>query len=124
MKLERLFVCLCSAALLFSGCSREAKTSSHLKRANVQLKAGDYDRAEIEYLNVLRLDSTNFTALRGLGMMAYDQGRLPRAYALLSAAQKAAPDDFDIRLKLALIFLAGGKQKEARSEAVSLVEKQ
>ena len=42
-----------------AGCSRESRKSRHLDRAQAQFKAGDYDRAEIECLNTLRLDPTN-----------------------------------------------------------------
>lgn len=122
--LTSLLVTSCLAGFLGAGCSKESKTAGHLQRAEARFEAGDYDRAEIEYLNVLRLDRTNQVALRQLGIMAFEQGRLIRAYALLNDARGANPEDVDVRLKLATIMLAGGQTKEAREEALWLVARQ
>ncbi len=111
-------------ASLATGCSRQAKKDRHLQRAEVHFQAGDYDRAEIEYLNVLRIERTNAIALGNLGLMCFEQGRIARAYVLLSEASKASPDNLEIRLKLAQVFMSGGKPKEARAEAVELLARQ
>jgi tetratricopeptide (TPR) repeat protein len=116
--------CLCAAALLATGCSKESKKESRLRQADIHFKAGDYDRAEVEYLNALQIESTNFIALRRLGVMAYEEGRLSHAYAALNSAKKTAPEDFDTRLHLALVLLAGGNPKDARAEALTLLNRQ
>ena len=110
--------------LLATGCSRDARRAKYLKQAEAHFQAGDYDRAEIEYLNVLRFDQTNAVALRNLGLMSFEQGRIARAYALLSEARKVSPEDFEVRLRLAQVLLSGGKPKEARDEAVLLLARQ
>ena len=112
------------AMLLAAGCSRESRKAAHLRQGEARLKAGDYDRAEIEFKNVLRLDPTNRVALRHLGLMTFEQGRLPQAYALLSQAKAANPEDVETRVKLALILLGTGKAKEARAEALQLLARQ
>lgn len=38
------------------GCSPAAKKARHLERANRYFDSGQYDKAEIEYINVLQLD--------------------------------------------------------------------
>lgn len=38
------------------GCSPVAKKARHLERANRYFDSGQYDKAEIEYINVLQLD--------------------------------------------------------------------
>lgn len=120
----RMLLLVGVALLLASGCSRDAKRAKYLKQANAHFQAGDYDRAEIEYLNVLRLEQTNRVALRNLGLMSFEQGRIARAYALLSEAKKVSPEDLEVRGKLAQVLLAGGKPKEARDEAVLLLARQ
>lgn len=107
-----------------SGCSKEAKKAGHLKRAEAHFQAGDYDRAEIEFLNVLRFERSNQVALRHLGLMAFEQGRLLRAFALLSDARQANPEDFEVRLKLATMTLAAGQGEEAREEVLMLLARQ
>ncbi len=112
------------ALLLTTGCSRDAKRAKYLKQAENYFQASDYDRAEIEYLNLLRIEPTNGVALRNLGLMAFDQGRSLRAYGLLSEARKTSPEDLEIRLRLAQVLLSGGKPKEARDEALLLLARQ
>ena len=112
------------ALLLAMGCSRDAKRAKYLKQAEAHFQAGDYDRAEIEYLNLLRIEQTNGVALRNLGLMAFEQGRALRAYGLLSEARKVSPEDLEVRLRLAQVLLSGGKPKEARDEALLLLARQ
>ncbi|MCC6823038.1 MAG: tetratricopeptide repeat protein [Verrucomicrobia subdivision 3 bacterium] len=112
------------ALLLATGCSRDAKRAKYFQQAEAQFHAGDYDRAEIEYLNLLRLEPTNHVALGRMGRMAFEQGRTLRGFALLSEARKISPEDFEVRLRLAQVLLAGGKPKDARDEAVLLLARQ
>jgi tetratricopeptide (TPR) repeat protein len=103
--------------LLLAGCSSESKKARHLERANRYFKAGEIDKAEIEYANVLRFDASQKTAVRSLGLIYFDQGKPSKAYALLNQAKQLDPDDLDVRLKLASLYLAGRKFQEARDEA-------
>lgn len=114
----------CALVALLAGCSREAREARYLREANSFYAAGDYDRAEIQYLNALRLNGSNGVALDSLGKMAFDQGNFSRAFALLSAARQLKAADTDAQLKLAMVLLAGGKVKEARDEALAVLEQE
>lgn len=118
------FVLLSLGVFALAGCSGEAKKARHLERAQAQFKAGDYDSAEIEYLSVLRLDPTNRVAIRDLGIMAYDQGRIPRAFTLLDKLKTADTNDLEVRLPLGLSELALGGAQKARREAVFVLDHQ
>src|SRR3989442_11287627 len=111
-------------AMAGASCSREAKKSRHLKRANGYFQAEQYEKAEIEYLNVLRLDAQNPVAGARLGMICFEQGRLPAAYSLLRKAEQSQPDDLDVRLKLGLTYFNLTGLKEARDEAIYILQKQ
>lgn len=124
LRLVRSLLFASLAAWLATGCSKEAKRSRYYQQAEAHFLKGDYDRAEIEYLNLLRLEPTNHVALRNLGLMSLEQGRIARAFALLSEAKKFSPEDPEVRLKLAQVLLAGGKSREARDEAVLLLARQ
>ena len=110
--------------LLAAGCSSESRKARHLQRADRYFKAGEMDKAEIEYIHVLRLDEANKAAVRQLGMIYFDQGKPAKAYPLLKQAQSLTPDDLEVRLKLASLYLAGRKFKEVREEAEYILEKQ
>jgi tetratricopeptide (TPR) repeat protein len=99
------------------GCSPRAKKERHLKQADHYFDAGQYDKAEIEYLNVLRAESLNLAAIRRLGIIAYEQGRFSRAYPLLAKARELDPTNLEVRSKLAVFLASVGKAKEAREEA-------
>src|SRR5688500_6910628 len=79
------------ALLVLCACSRSSKISRHLNRGQNFFKAEKFDRAEIEFLNVLRLQPTNAVALRHLGLGYQQQGKVPQAYAHLQKASQIDP---------------------------------
>ena len=61
-------------AATIAGCHLPGKTSRVMERADRYFKAGEYDKARIEYLNVLKLDRTNRSAIRQLGVIYFEEG--------------------------------------------------
>lgn len=104
------------------GCSPKSQTARHLARADQYFNSGQYDKAEIEYINVLQTDPSNLRALTRLGFLYFNQGRIGRAVPCLLKARALDPKNLDVRLKLGLIYLTGGKLKEARDEASFVLE--
>src|SRR3984893_11104042 len=104
------------------GCSPAAKRSRVLKRAEDYFKAGDYDKARIEYLNLLRIDRVNPTAIRQLAIIWFEDGAALRALPYLKAARELDPNNLTIRTKLASALLALGELEEARKEALSILQ--
>src|SRR5713101_5734376 len=105
-----------SIAFLGCGCSKAAREARHLERANGYFEGGQYQAAEIEYLNVLRLDAQSPLANQRLGTIYYDQGRYQAALRFLQRAKELAPDDLDARTKLAGIISSAGQPAQAREE--------
>ena len=66
-------------ASLSTGCTAKMKKAYHESRADKFYAAGQLDRAEIEYLNVLRSDHTSAKAFARLGYIYFDQGRFQTA---------------------------------------------
>jgi tetratricopeptide (TPR) repeat protein len=90
-------------------------------RANRYFDAGQYDAAEIEYLNVLRIDGRNPQAIGRLGVIYFDQGREGKSLPFLLAGRKFEPENLEVRLELGLYLLAFEKFKEAREEAIYIL---
>ena len=115
------------AALLMvvalTACSREARKARHLGRAESHFKAGDYEKAKIEYLNVLRLERNNFRALRQMGLIFQEQGAPLQAYRFLAKAKELAPEDQEVLLKLGLVHHAAGEFANAREIATAILAK-
>ena len=106
-----------------AGCTAKAKKAYHLSRANKLYAAGQMDRAELEYLNVLRYDNANSQAFGRLGLIYYDQGRLQRAGFFLAKGSELAPEDLDLRLKMGFIYSASGQSTQALAEADYILQK-
>jgi len=119
IKLRILLVMLAVilVAVAGAGCSAKAKKAYHLSRAEHYYAAGQFDSAEIEYLNVLHLDSQNAEAFSRLGLIYYDEGRLQRALIFLAKASQLAPDNLELRLKLGFIESSAGQTTNALAQA-------
>jgi tetratricopeptide (TPR) repeat protein len=111
---------------LAAGCSRspEARKARHLERGDRYVKAEKYRDAIIEYRNVLRIESANAVAIRQLGLAHFQLGEMGQAFRFLLRAQELEPDQVEVRLKLASIYLLGGRPDEARAQAEAVLERQ
>src|SRR4051812_14134262 len=105
MKRILQFAVLIMASLLcvfaVSGCSADASKARHLSKAKTYLAAADYDKAEVEFINVLQMEERNPDAMAGLGLIYFEQGRVERVYTFLSLARDLQPTNIDVRSKLA-----------------------
>jgi len=125
-RLKQGFVALLTAAfvlVLSTGCSADAKKARHLERANGYFKDGDYEKAKIEYLNVLRLEPMNPRAIRQTGFMLHEQGAPISAYRFLLKAAEQNPQDADIAIKLGFAQMAVGEVKKAQEAATAVLAK-
>lgn len=119
-KMMRYALVLAGVALLAvvnTGCTAKMKKSYHESRADKYYAAKQYDRAEVEYMNVLRLDNSNAKAYTRLGQIFFDQGRFQTAAPFLLRASMMATNDLEVRMKLGLIYAAAGKLTESRDSA-------
>lgn len=107
---------------LLSGCTAQARRARHLDRAENYFKSGEYEKAKIEYLNVLRSDSQNATSYIRMGAIWWEQGAPLRAGPFLLRGRELSPKDADNRLKLARVFLSVGALADARREAAAVLE--
>ncbi len=128
MKLLRSQICLTIALaavfLLGPGCTKTAKANRSVARADEYFAAGEYAKAEIEYLNALKTGGINPVTIRQLGIIYSEQGRVLQAIAYLQKASELEPENVDVRRRLGLAYLAGRKLKEASDEANLVLTKQ
>jgi len=117
-------LCFLLLPFLCSGCTKQAKKIRHLASAKLDFAAGKYEKAEIEYRNVLQADPGNATAIAQLGLIYHEQGRLPQALGYLKKATELTPDNSDLRLKLCLTELSLGDLRNARTNAMLVLQKQ
>jgi tetratricopeptide (TPR) repeat protein len=106
-----------------TGCTAKIKKARHISRGDKFYNAGQYAMAEIEYLNVLKVDSANQHAFARLGLIYYDEGRPSRAFAFLKKAAELNTNDMNLQLKLGNIYLALGTANEAHQKATLVLSK-
>jgi putative PEP-CTERM system TPR-repeat lipoprotein len=106
-----------STALIGGGCTKHARMERLLARANRDFDAGAYDKAELEYTGSRRFAPFNPVAIRQLGILYFDEGRLTHAYAFLKKAVELDPKNVQAQIKLGEASLARGAIKDARDAA-------
>ena len=70
----RLLIIAILLTTAFTGCSPQAKKARQLERAERNFKAGEYDKAKIDYMAVLRMEPQNATAIQRLGLIWSEWG--------------------------------------------------
>jgi tetratricopeptide (TPR) repeat protein len=106
------------AAALGAGCSKAARTSRAIERADRFFQGGDYARAEVAYSNACRMTSPpSPVALRQLGLVFVKEGRAPAALSCLFEAAKTQPDNAETQRELANLWAMAGHAAEAKEAA-------
>lgn len=119
-----LTVSLALVVTIGGGCGKQAKKERYLSQANRDFAAEQYDRAEVNYVNVLKLVPLEPESITRLGLIYHTEGRLPQAYAFLKKAVELQPENLEARVKLGLTCLSFRNLKEAREQALTVLEKQ
>ncbi len=108
----------------FIGCSKAAKQARHRTRADRYFQQQEYAKAEVEYMNALRLAPKDPAILRQLGFLFFEQSRMRLAFQALSDAKLRDPQNADVRFRLATLFVQGGEVTNARTEARFVLSQQ
>jgi len=103
--------------LVEAGCTRQMRVTRAIARADGRFATGQYDAAEIDYLNARQLDANNAHATAQLGIIYLEQGRVVQALPFLVRARDLAPADLETRIKLGEYLLTFGKFQQAREQA-------
>src|SRR5947209_8140371 len=115
-------VTLVLAVTFITACSKEARKSRFLAEADNYFKAGNYDKAKLSYLKVVRLDPQNALAFERIGAMWLEEGAPLRAGPFLVKATELEPKNAQNRIHLARCYLAAGRSADATKEAFKLLE--
>jgi tetratricopeptide (TPR) repeat protein len=115
-------VTLILAIFLVTACSKEAKKARLLGEADSYFKAGNYDKAKVTYLNVIRLDPQNALAFERIGAMWQEDLAPLRAAAFLAKASELDPKNVQNRTRLARCYVAIGRSADGVKEALKVLE--
>src|SRR5262249_32621533 len=118
----RTIIAVALAIVLVTGCSKQAKKARLVHDADTYFKAGNYDKAKLSYLNVLRLDPQNALAFERIGAMWQDDAAPLQAAPFLKKASELDPNNVENRIRLARCYLAVGAFGEAKTEALGILQ--
>ncbi|MSU20533.1 MAG: tetratricopeptide repeat protein [Pedosphaera sp.] len=113
-----------AAALALSGCSRESKEKRAFTKAGQYFEAKEFDKAEIEYINVVRLNATNGLAWARLGTIFLNKGDAGSAVSSLTKAVELQTEDLNARVQLGSIYVLANQAAKAREQAIFIMGKQ
>src|SRR5215813_9827205 len=117
-------VTIALAVIVVTGCSKEAKKVRLLRDADTYFKAGNYDKARVSYLNVLRLDAQNALAFERIGAMWQDDAAQLRAAPFLKKASELDPKNAQNHIRLARCYLAFGAFNDAKTEVLEVLQQE
>ena len=120
-KISFRIVTLILAATLIAACTKETRKARLLGEADNYFKAGNYDKAKLSYLNVLRLDPANALAFERIGAMWLEEGAPLRAGAFLARAIVLDPSNAQNRIRLARSYVATGQFADGKKEALNVL---
>src|ERR1700719_4024813 len=107
---------------LICGCSARAKKSRIQARADQYFQSGEYEKAKVEYLNLLRLEQ-NPKAFQQIGFIWMKEGAPLRALPFLLKVRELTPDNTEARTQLAVALVALVNPSEARKEALAALKR-
>jgi tetratricopeptide (TPR) repeat protein len=120
-KISFRIVTLILAATLITACTKEARKARLLAEAENYFKAGNYDKAKLSYLNVLRLDPASARVFERIGAMWLEEGAPVRAGAFLARASVLDPGNAQNRIRLARCYVATGQFADGKKEALNVL---
>jgi len=108
-----------AASLTACGGADERKVK-YLEKGKAYIEQKNYDKARIEFKNVLQIDPKYAEAYFYMGQLNERKKELSKAFANYKKAIELDPKHIDAKLKLAKIYVVGGT-KEYISEANKLI---
>jgi tetratricopeptide (TPR) repeat protein len=122
-RMKTIHLLLALALFLAAGCSREAKTQRAADRARQFFEAGEFEKAAIEYLNVLRRDPSNQTAIQRIGIAYFEQGDMARAFPYLQEATRLDPENPELLRRMGVLYVAARENTRAHEVAEFLLNR-
>jgi len=108
-------------ACVLNGCGgAEERKAEHLERGKKYFAEHNYDKAKVEFKNVLQIDPKTAQPYFYLGQIEEDKQNWREAFALYQKAVELDASDVDAKTKLAKFYLLV-QEREKASELVAAI---
>jgi tetratricopeptide (TPR) repeat protein len=120
---RKISITLLLALVLTSCGGAEGRKAKYLERGKAQLQEEKYDKAKVEFRNVLQIDPKNADAYFYLGQIEEKQRNIMPAFGYYTKAVELAPNNLDAQSRLGRIYLLGGELNKAKEIADLIISK-
>jgi len=124
-KLMRKILVLLVVSLILSGCGgAESRKAKYLERGKNYLSEQNYDKAAIEFKNVLQIDPKYAEAYFQLGRAEEGRNNYRQAFGLYSKAVELNPDHLEAHIYLGRFYLLGGDLAKSKEQVDTVLAKE
>ena len=118
MKLNKktiwLTALLLAAPIALSGCGgKKEREAEHMGKGKAYLEQADFDKARVEFKNVLQIDPKNAGGYYMMGLLEEKQQQWQKAFGNYSKAVELNPQHLEAKAKLGKFFLLSGDAVKA-----------
>lgn len=106
-----------SAVTLVACGSKEARVDEYLKKAEQHLAQKDYEKARVEFKNVLQIDPKHIAGNLGMGAVLEAKSNLRGAAGQYQRVLDASPTNLDAKARLARLYYFGRAPQRAEELA-------
>lgn len=125
MAFRSIGACILLVSILLTGCGgKEERKNSHLERGIELFEEGNYQKARLEFRNVLQIDGKHIEARYRLGRTEENDQNWQAAFENYSAALELDPEHVDARIRRGSIYLLSGAADKALEEAQAALQRE
>ena len=109
---------LLAAPIVLSGCGgKKEREAEHMGKGKAYLGQADYDKARVEFKNVLQIDPKNADGYYMMGLLEEEQQNWRKAFGDYSQAVELNPQHLEAKAKLGKFYLLSGDAVKAEKLA-------
>ena len=124
MKLKNKTYLLIALMLALSGCGgKEERKAEHMAKGKAYLEQADYEKARIEFKNVLQIDPKNADAYYMSGLLEEKQQQWQRAFGNYMKALELNPQHLEAKAKVGKFYLLSGDTVKAEKMITEILAK-
>ncbi|MGB5473388.1 MAG: tetratricopeptide repeat protein, partial [Gammaproteobacteria bacterium] len=110
--------------LILAGCGgAEERKAKYLERGKTYFEEQNYEKAGIEFKNVLQIDPKTAAPYYYLGRMAEQEQDWRKAFGNYSKAVELDPEYLEARVRLGRFYLLAGEAEKAQEQADAVLSR-
>ena len=123
-KARWLAILMVALSIALSGCGgKEQRLAKHLEKGKAFYQEADYDKARLEFKNVLQIDPKNAEAYYLTGMIEENQRNWQKAFGYFLKTAELDPNHLPAKAKLGKFYLISGDTAKAEKMVSEILAK-